>query len=356
MAIHGVNLGNWLVLEKWMGACPLAHAQAEDDRAWIDEEDATSRARLLEEHYRSYVTCETIAWLASVGVNLVRIPVPYHLFGTQHHIACVSHLDDAFNWAERYGMGILLDLHTVPLSQNGFDNGGYTGLCSWSRGARRMEWTLELLERLAARYAGRRALWGIEPLNEPASKGVYAANFAKNRSYPTRVARSWPISHRRLERFYVRFYERVRPLVGPEVRLVFHDQFSLGAWDRFDPGRGDANVWMDTHCYAAFSDAKMASRDLAGYLELVGTMAAKLERAAQHHPILVGEWCLANHAEDLQARPTHEVQEWYHTFSEAQLRAWDRVGGSCFWSLRVDAPHRENWSFTTCVERGWLEL
>jgi glucan 1,3-beta-glucosidase len=316
----------------------------------------------LRSHYDTFVTENTFAWLARAGVALVRIPVPYHLFGTDHHVACLPWLDKAFDWAERYDLRVLIDLHTVPMSQNGFDNGGYTGLCAWGRDESRVRWTLDLLERIARRYATRQALWGIEPLNEPTSWPVFAAKALGHAKagHLERVLRSWPTSRRRIERFYQEFYDRVRPIVGPEVKLVFHDRFSLRGWERFDPGHGDNNVWMDTHAYAAFSDARLKRHDLAEYLALVEHMAADIERMAVHHPVLVGEWSLANHARDLtllkQQGDADKIRAWYRTFADAQLAAWDRFGSSCFWSLDVRARGRDDWSFGTCVERGWLSL
>lgn len=355
--VRGVNLGNWLVLEKWMGDSPLSAAQAEDDRAWVDELPLDERTKQLGAHWRSYVTRQTFSWLAHVGATMVRIPVPYHLFGSPHHAACVRYLDNAFDWAEQYGLGILVDLHTVPYSQNGFDNGGYTALCEWARDQARIDKTVDLLEDVAIRYVGRPALWGIEPLNEPASKRVYFANRAKNRAYPDRMEASQPASHKTIERFYQQFYDRVRPIVGPDVKLVFHDRFSLRSWDRFDPGHGDPNVWLDTHQYAAFADGLLRRRNLNSYLALVDRMAVRVQKASKYHPVLVGEWSLANHARDLEGLSEAQTREWYRAFSDAQLEAWDRGGaGSCFWSLRVGAEGRENWCFTTCVQRGWISF
>ena len=355
--VRGVNLGNWLVLEKWMGDSPLSNAAAEDDRAWIDELPADERTRQLTEHWSTYVTKHTFARLARAGATMVRIPVPYHLFGSSHHIACVQYLDRAFDWAEQCGLGILLDLHTVPYSQNGFDNGGYTALCAWSQDANRINRVLALLEDAAIRYVGRRALWGIEPLNEPVSRRVYYANRKKMKAYPERMAASRPASHRTIASFYKQFYNRVRPIVGPEVKLVFHDRFSLRSWDHFDPGNGDPNVWIDTHQYVAFADKWLRRRDLKSYVALVDRMGARVQKAARYHPVLVGEWSLANHASDLAGLGPDEQRMWYRAFSQAQLAAWDRGGaGSCFWSLRVNAPNRENWCFYTCVERGWINL
>lgn len=346
--VRGVNLGNWLVLERWMGDSPLACADVEDDHAFVVAVDDAERGRALDEHYRTYVTQDTFTWLAAQGIDLVRIPVPYHLFGSSHHVGCVAHLDQAFDWAERAGIKVLVDLHTVPLSQNGFDNGGYTALCAWSRSKRRMLSTIDLLERMADRYAKHPSLWGIEPLNEPASKLVYLANFSKNHHHPTRILRSWPISRKRLVWFYQEAYRALRPVIGPDAKLVFHDHFSLRGWERFDPGHGDANVLLDTHQYACFADQRLKHHDLAEYCALVERMGSRVARAAAYHPVLVGEWSLANHAKRPDAAR-------YRAYAAAQLAAWDSGGvGSCFWSLRVQGQSRANWSFEECVRRGWL--
>ncbi len=356
MALRGVNLGNWLVLEKWMGDSPLSRATAEDDRALIDELGDAERAHALGEHYRTYVSEKDFAWMAQAGVELVRIPVPYHLFGSPHHVGCVEHLDRAFDWARTHGLRVLLDLHTVPLSQNGFDNGGYTGLCAWGRDPERRRATLDLLERMAARYAGDAALWGIEPMNEPVSLAVFVANVPKVKHHPDRIVRSRPLSQRALKAFYQQFYERVRPVVGPGVKLVFHDRFSLRAWDDFDPGCGDDNVWMDTHQYVGFADGALASHDLGAYLALVGRMAREVKRASAYHGVLVGEWSLANHATYLEQCSEQAVRAWYRAYAHAQLSAWDVGGASCFWSLRVKGTGRANWSFESCVCNGWLDF
>lgn len=90
------------------------------------------------------------------GLNSVRIPVPYFIFGDRApFIGCIDELDKAFNWAEKYGLTILIDLHTAPMSQNGFDNGGISGVCKWAQLPDEVEFVLSVLERLAKRYGHR---------------------------------------------------------------------------------------------------------------------------------------------------------------------------------------------------------
>lgn len=94
--------------------------------------------------------------------------MPYFIFGDRAPlIGCIDELDKAFNWAEKYGLTILIDLHTAPMSQNGFDNGGISGVCKWAQLPDEVEFVLSVLERLAKRYGHRQALMGIEIINEP---------------------------------------------------------------------------------------------------------------------------------------------------------------------------------------------
>lgn len=131
--INGVNLGNWLVLERWMKPGIFA-ASGEADEIWLHR--ATKSAELealLTRHRDTYITEADFRNIAAHGCNLVRIPVPYFVFGdVPGHPGCTEYLDRAFDWAERTGLKILIDLHTVPGSQNGFDNGGLTA--AWCAG------------------------------------------------------------------------------------------------------------------------------------------------------------------------------------------------------------------------------
>ncbi len=61
----------------------------------------------------------------------------------------------------------MIDLHTVPESQNGFDNGGLTGVCKWAQNTDLVEYTLNVLERLARRYQRRTG---------PAQQSKYSTN------------------------------------------------------------------------------------------------------------------------------------------------------------------------------------
>ena len=357
MKMRGANLGNWLVLEKWMGSSPLSSAQAEDDRGLIDELSADELAAALEHHRATFITEMDFVWLAQSGIDLVRIPVPYYLFGTEHHTACVEHLDHALEWAQRWDIKVLIDLHTVPLSQNAFDNGGYMGLCAWAQDQERIGFAVDVLEKIARRYAGNPALWGIEALNEPANEFMLNMNLRNyGKDFPERVARSKVISRETLLTFYDQVYQRLRPIVGPDGALVYHDQFDLASWDDLLPADRYDNIVIDTHLYLTFQDFGFTRYDAQEYLDKVAEFSAQVQAAARHHQVLVGEWCLGNHNPLMPEMDAEAKQAFYRSLADAQLDAWDQGLGGCFWSYRVDAAGHEDWDLRSCVVRGWLDM
>ena len=106
----------------------------------------------------------------------MRFVFRYHIFifgDREPFIGCIEDLDKAFNWAEKYGLKILIDLHTAPEGQNGSDNGGICGVCKWAQNPEEVEFVHTVLERLAQRYGHREGLWGIELINEPALQGAW---------------------------------------------------------------------------------------------------------------------------------------------------------------------------------------
>lgn len=225
--INGVNLGNWLVLERWMKPGIFA-ASGEADEIWLHR--ATKSAELealLTRHRDTYITEADFRNIAAHGCNLVRIPVPYFVFGdVPGHPGCTEYLDRAFDWAERTGLKILIDLHTVPGSQNGFDNGGLTGVVRWHRSPRAVAYALDVLVRLARRYRDHAALFGIEVLNEPIDWLTYAMSPSSRQAKDRSEARgSGPIPMAFLKRFYRCFASMFVRQVRQCFSVVWADGF-----------------------------------------------------------------------------------------------------------------------------------
>ena len=117
MYVKGVNLGNWLVLEKWMSPGLFAGTTAEDEYYLPTQLSPQVYEARIKIHRSEYITERDFAIIKSIGLNAVRIPVPYFIFGDRPpFIGCIEELDHAFAWAEKYDLQILIDLHTAPMS------------------------------------------------------------------------------------------------------------------------------------------------------------------------------------------------------------------------------------------------
>lgn len=372
--INGVNLGNWLVLEKWMKP-DLFAACGEEDEIWMHRTmDSAALRELLARHRDTYVTLEDFREIARRGYNLVRIPVPYFVLGDRDgHPGCVGYLDKAFDWAEQTGLKVMIDMHTVPGSQNGYDNGGLTGVCKWCRNPAEVEYVLTVLERLAARYRDRPALHSIEVVNEPISWLVYRTAPSTGQAKDKEEARgSGPVPMRFLKTFYREAYSRLRLILRPETVIVFHDGFRLGAWGGWFRREGMRNVILDTHIYITAMEGFMPIHAMWVYRAYVGWNKWQIRRASRHIPVIVGEWCLVNQlALDAgKAAPSTESGDEararvYREVAALELDAWNVSGGQIYWNyqLRRDGEHPtdfrtggdlEAWDLTRAWTGDWI--
>lgn len=386
MYIKGVNLGNWLVLEKWMSPALFAQTDAEDEYYLprrLSEEAYRERIRI---HRSEYITERDFAQIKSYGLNAVRIPIPYFVFGDcPPFIGCQEELDKAFAWAEKYGLVILLDLHTVPGSQNGFDNGGLSGVCKWATEPKDVEFALSVLERLAKRYGERKGLYGIQILNEPVTKRLWETMNIQKRYPPVDLAMaegSGPISIAFLKDFYVKAYRRMRPYLPLDKAVVFHDGFELMAWKDFMRDEEFVNVILDTHQYLMMAEIEGCGQTAEAYAEYVRTQfAPQIEEMQQYFPVICGEWSLFNSygcgmdtkggqspingilsTEDLLQE--EEKRKLYASLAAEQLKAWKKGSGYFYWNykLLLDTVNEtgwigwDSWDFGKCVAQGWFPV
>ncbi len=166
--IRGVNLGNWLVLEKWMSPELFSGTTAADETYLCLQLSENEKRTRMKTHRDHYITSRDFAYLREKGINAIRLPVPFFVFeDVGPYVSCTEYVDKCMKWANQAGIQVLLDLHTVPGSQNGSDNSGLCGITQWCNHPKRVEMTFDVLERLALRYGQDPALMGIEVLNEP---------------------------------------------------------------------------------------------------------------------------------------------------------------------------------------------
>lgn len=399
--IKGVNLGNWLVLEKWMLPEMFEGTGAEDE-VWLNRKmNPAELKEKMKEHRDTFITEQDFAFIKEQGIWLLRIPVPYFIFGDRPPFnGCVEYLDKAFDWAEKYGLQILIDLHTVPGSQNGYDNGGLTGVCKWCKNPEEVEFALTVLERLAKRYGQREGLYGIEVLNEPISFLVYATAPSTGKAVDKEEAKgSGYVPLPFLENFYRNAYRRLRKILPENKTIVFHDGFRLRHWGKFFHKEHMKNVVLDTHIYIFAMESFVPIHMPWVYQIYIKSQQRLIERIQKDVPVVVGEWCICNKyaekavsqakseetaAKEKQEKTTSEVKlaedisdksakvieqdelrkKRYLEIAAMQLQAWESGAGWIYWSYQfkpnrkepLDEKWKESWDFSRCVENGWIEF
>ena len=363
--IRGTNLGNWLVLEKWMKP-DLFEGTGAEDETWLARTlPPEAFAARLKAHRDTYVTEEDFRRIAGYGMNAVRLPVPCHVFGDRPPMqGCVEYVDKAFRWAEKYGLKILLDLHTTPGSQNGFDNGGIIGVCKWCKSPKDVEYVLTVLERLAERYGRRDGLYGIEVVNEPVSWLVYHTAPSSCQAADRAEAKgSGHVPMRFLRAFYAEAYRRLRRVLPGDKVIVFHDGFRLARWNRFFQSRHMVNVRLDTHIYLFMMERVVPISRPWVYRLYLGACRRLIRRAQEAIPVIVGEWCVSCRYPNRAGRLGPDAQRaCFNAVARLQLDAWRETDGWFYWNYQLlrdreapaDLPWKESWDLCRCLRNGWL--
>ena len=183
--MNGVNLGCWLVLEKWMAP---SFWDGIDGDPWgerqlmlaAERQGKTAQVRnAIVAHRDSWVTETDFATMEAAGINAVRLPVGFWALADRTEDAApfveggLKYVDKALEWGASHGIGVLLDMHAAPGSQNGFDHSApaQKNKALWDAQQQPSPsypaQTLAVITALAERYGSAPALLGFAPLNEP---------------------------------------------------------------------------------------------------------------------------------------------------------------------------------------------
>lgn len=366
--MKGINLGNWLVLEKWMDPSVFAQTDAEDEYTLCARLPEDEKRRRYREHRERYVTEADFRAIAAMGIETVRIPVPHFLFEARDRfVPCAEYLDRAFDWAERTGLKLLIDLHTVPGGHNGTDNSGICGVCTWSTRREYVDQTLEVLETIARRYGDRTAMWGIEVLNEPMCADTPYSTMMNIQT----LSRYYPAADRELAKdnenyslaflkdFYREAYQRIRQFLPDDKKVVFADAFYLEGWEAFFAEKPFTNIVLDTHQYLTIVEGAFGeNRKIERYEEYFAQQRKTLADIAAKIPVIVGEWSLSSRV-DMQGCSSEEDKRCIlRRMGKGYLEMLSPTDGWFYWNYKImdQEPEKEVWDFKKCVDRGWLIL
>ncbi|KAE8666825.1 putative Pollen-specific protein C13 precursor [Hibiscus syriacus] len=144
-----------------------------------------SAAQVMREHWNTFIEEKDFEFISQNGLNAVRIPVGWWIASDPTPPppfvgGSLESLDNAFVWAEKYGLKVIIDLHAAPGSQNGWEHSGSRdGSQEWGKTDETISQTVTVIEFLAARYAKSPSLYAVELINEPLSPGATLSSVIK---------------------------------------------------------------------------------------------------------------------------------------------------------------------------------
>lgn len=327
--LKGVNLGGWLVLERWMTPRLFEDTTAKDEYSFMQTAGAKEK---IEKHRQEFITESDFAWLAQHGMNAVRIPVGYWIIeGDDSYTPAIEYLDWAIQTASTYNIQVLIDLHGAKGSQNGQHHSGNGAKKDWYKYDIYREETIIVLEELAKRYYDSPNVWGIELLNEP----------------------KFGIVQWKLRRFYKDAYTRLARVARPGTHIVFHDGFTPRLLSGAVTSRVDYPVVMDVHWYQ-FASVIGRIQKLEAYFTRL-TQRKKLVAALQKkQPIIIGEWSVVLSGRILAGRSKAAEEAAFHRHAALQIEAYKETAGWFYWTYKTQEPGI--WDFRSQVEAGIIRL
>lgn len=281
--VRGVNLGGWLVLERFIApyffALTTCHLKGDyrfyDGQIDAPPEDSPHYKRMnatecrpvlpypedewtlssafenkelargwLEFHWDNFVKRKDISDLKESGVTHIRVPLGHWIMGDIHEgepwvNGGWKYFVRLVEWCREDGIQVWPDIHTAPGSQNGFDNSGQllpSPTCqNWSNSTENVERSLKAVEDItkAVKDNGMQdVVTGFGILNEP----FIDCNVTVTRD------------------FYNKGLKIVRENLGDHAAVYVGDLFKSSKWNDgwWTDKRKYENTYLDSHYYHVF--------------------------------------------------------------------------------------------------------
>jgi endoglucanase len=171
VTFHGVGLGGWLNMENFIVGFPSTEAL---NRRALREVLGPQLAQYFFDRFMEvFFTDDDAAYIASLGFNVVRIPVHYrHLEDDREPFkllgAGFERIDRAISALAKNGVYTILDLHVLPgLQNNEWHCDNPTHHAGFWDHPHFHERVLNIWRALANRYRDNAWVAGYEPINEP---------------------------------------------------------------------------------------------------------------------------------------------------------------------------------------------
>ncbi|TDC51498.1 glycoside hydrolase family 5 protein [Jiangella ureilytica] len=171
LVLRGFGLGGWLNMENFITGYPSTESlQRKALRGVLGDE---AYERFFDAFLTSFFTADDAAYLASLGLNSLRIPFNYRHFEDDDRPfelkeSGFQRLDAVVDACARHGIYTILDLHALPGAQNQhWHSDNPTHYAQFWNHRHFQDRAVHLWEALADRYKANPWVAGYNPVNEP---------------------------------------------------------------------------------------------------------------------------------------------------------------------------------------------
>ncbi|PKU83906.1 hypothetical protein MA16_Dca006381 [Dendrobium catenatum] len=288
---------------------------------------------VMTKHWNSFIVEDDFKFLSDNGLNAVRIPVGWWIRFDQNPPrpfvgGSLQVLDNAFSWAEKYNIKVIIDIHAMPSSQNGWEHSGTRdGLQSWGQTDDSIDQSVVVVDFLASRYANKPSLYAIELINEPLAPGVDLDS---------------------LKKYYKAGYDTVRKYSN--VFVIMSNRLSISdPTELIQFASSFSGSVVDVHYYNLFSNIfeGMSVQQNIDYIYNNRASTLSSLMVSNGPLIFVGEW-----VDDMDVN--NASKDDYQRFGSAQLDVYGRATfGWSYWTLKAA---QNEWSLEWMITNGYINV
>ncbi|KAM7252999.1 hypothetical protein ACFE04_025617 [Oxalis oulophora] len=289
---------------------------------------------VMREHWNTFIVEKDFKFIAENGLNAVRIPVGWWIASDRTPPApfvsgSLNALDNAFSWAQKYNVQIIIDLHAAPGSQNGYEHSASRdGSQEWGLSDENIQQTVQVIDFLTERYAKSRSLYAVELINEPLSPGASLDSLTK---------------------YYKAGYDAVRKHTQNAYVVMSNRLGSSDPREFFTLTNGLSRTVIDVHYYNLFSSEfdNMTIQENIDYVYNNRSSTLSYVTTSNGPLTFVGEWVA-------EWQVNGATKEDYQRFSKAQLDVYGRASfGWAYWAFKCNDNH---WSLEWMINNGYVKI
>ncbi|KAH7394439.1 glycoside hydrolase superfamily [Pyrenochaeta sp. MPI-SDFR-AT-0127] len=347
---NGVNLGGWFAQEAFIDTTWWSQNCGDARDEWTCCANLGAQCGPVhEKRWNTFFTKADIDKLASVGVNVLRIPTSYAAWvkvpgSSLYSGNQVSIFRKIASYAiTKHRMHIVLDIHSLPGGINGLDIGEAVGHYDWFNNQTNLDYSLKAID-AALKYiqnSGSPQSYTLSPINEPADNRDFSVFGTPAALSDDGVA--W------VQKYIDAVIARTKA-VNPKIPVLFQGSFKGAAfWSpRFAAG---TNIVMDVHKYF-FAGYPTDSDNVTSYI----CSQAQAIGSDKKFPIFVGEWAIQTVANNKLANRAKNLNTGLYAFDKY-------TRGSSYWngkflgnnSVVGEGTQADYWNYSAFIDLGIVD-